>query len=140
MLTAGTSVARGAEEGLRDGTLQTGHHTRSTRPVTVFYAVMAFLLTCLFFVVPLQLSARTNQSIPRQLEEEPLREESHESGVKAAKLAPSHRKAPLYFLLTLSSAARRDALPAFAERHPDIAECWDAHSHRRRGPPSTLLS
>ena len=101
---------------------------------------MAFLLTCLFFVAPLQLSARTNQSIPRQIEEETHREENQESSVKAPRQVASWREAPRRSRLLRARAATRATLSNFDEHGPDLPECWDAHSHRRRGPPSALLS
>ena len=114
--------------------MQTEDQTLTARPARGFYAVMAFLLTCLFFVAPLQLSACTNQAIPRQTEEETHREECHESSVKAPELASTWRK------------ARRRALPnvrrvllAFDESEGHVSECWGAHTHRRRGPPSLIF-
>jgi hypothetical protein len=98
---------------------------------------MAFLLTCLFFVAPLQLSARTNQTLPRQIEEETHREENHESRVKAPSLVSAWRKAPRR--TPPAQTAAPGALPPSGEHGPDVGECWDAHSHRRRGPPSSLL-
>ena len=98
--------------------------------------MIAFLLTCLFFVAPLQLSARTNQSIPRQTEEETHREESQESSVKAPKLASSWRKAPRRSLPPPAGGS----LLAFDASEVAVSDCWDAHTHRRRGPPSAFLS
>lgn len=113
--------------------MQTEHQTLTAWPARGVYTVMAFLLTCLFFVAPLQLSARTNQSIPRQIEEETHREECHESRVKAPKLASSWRKAQRR---SLSPTARRVLLTAFDESEIHVSECWEAHTHRHRGPPS----
>jgi hypothetical protein len=107
-------------------------------PAGVFYVVLAFLLTCLFFVAPLQLSARTSQSIPRQIEEETHREENHESRVKAPKLVTSWRRATRRAPFKTAASDRHQATSALKGRRPDIAECWDAHSHRRRGPPALL--
>jgi len=122
---------------LLEGTLQT---EQQTEPARVFYAALAFLLTCLFFVAPLQLSARTNQTLPRQIEEETHREENHESSVKAPKQVASWREAPRRSRLARAHAASRASFSDFDEYGPDLPECWDAHSHRRRGPPSARLS
>jgi hypothetical protein len=94
---------------------------------------MASLLTCLFFVAPLQLSARTNQTTPRQIEEETHREECQESSVRAPKLASSWRKGQRRSL----PPPARGLSPAFDESKVNASECWDAHTHRRRGPPSS---
>lgn len=124
---------------MRDGKVQTGDQTPPRRAAQVFYVVMAFLLTCLFFVAPLQLSARTNQTLPRQIEEETHREENHESRVKAPKSVSAWRRAPRRSLPAPPRVDVRGLLLAFDERRPDTAECWDAHSHRRRGPPRSPL-
>lgn len=97
-------------------------------------AALGCMLTCLFFVAPLQLSARSNQPPPRQIEEE-----THEGSVKESKVVVSSwRKAPQRCPSALARTNARIVFRPSRELRSDLSERWDAHSDRRRGPPSSF--
>lgn len=99
-------------------------------------AALACLLPFAFCASAVQTAARSSQSVPQ-----PVEEETHGSVVKESRVIISSRlKAPQHQPLTLARNALRAAFRPTRELRSDLAERWDAHSDRRRGPPSSLLS
>jgi hypothetical protein len=122
---------------LRDGTAQTGNQRPHALAGRLLCAALALLLPFAFCANAVQTAARGGQSVPQPVEEET----HHGSVVKESRVVLSSRlKAPQHRPLT---ARRRDLRVVFQpsrELRSDLAERWDAHSDRRRGPPSSLLS
>ncbi|HEX8119056.1 MAG TPA: hypothetical protein VF521_17390 [Pyrinomonadaceae bacterium] len=100
-------------------------------------AALACLLPFAFCAQAIGAKAPGVQSVPQPVEEET----HHGSVVKESRLVLSSRlKAPQHRPLTF---ARHDPRAAYSPKHElrsDLSERWDAHSDRRRGPPSSLLS
>jgi len=95
------------------------------------------LLPFAFCASAVQTAARGSQSVPQ-----PVEEETHHGGVvKESRVVLSSRlKAPQHQPLLRARAAVRVVFLPTRELRSDLAERWDAHSDRRRGPPTSLLS
>lgn len=122
---------------LPEDTVQTVDNESGRRPGRLLSAALLCLIACLCCAGVGQVAARGggSQSVPL-----PTEEETHEGHVKASKaLANSWRKAPHRHLLTLARTGLRVIFRPTRELCSDLAERWDAHSDRRRGPPSSLL-
>lgn len=126
---------------LRENTVQIGANEPARRPGRLLSAVLLCLIACLSCAGVGQVAARVGGSAGNQTVPLPTEEETHEGHVKASKaLAASWRKAPQQHPLTLTRAGVRVVFRPTRELRSDLAERWDAHSDRRRGPPSSLLS
>lgn len=101
-------------------------------------AVLACLLPFAFCTAAVGTKAPSSQSAPQPVEEE----SHHGSVVKESRVALFSRlKAPQHRPLTPAREVVRAAFRPTRELRSDLAERWDAHSDRRRGPPaSSLLS
>lgn len=100
-------------------------------------AALACLLPFAFCAQAIGPKAQTVQSVPQPVEEET----HHGSVVKESRLVLSSRlKAPQHRPLTFARRAARVAYTPTRELRSDLVKRWDAHSDRRRGPPSSLLS
>jgi hypothetical protein len=121
---------------LRDGSAQTGNNKTFTLAGRLLCAALACLLPFAFCASAVQTTARSSQSVPQ-----PVEEETHGSVVKESRVIISSRlKAPQNQPLLLARSVARVVFRPTRELHSDLAERWDAHSDRRRGPPSSLLS
>lgn len=99
-------------------------------------AVLACLLPFAFCV-----SAFGTAPPSRQFTPQPVEEETHGSVVKESRVVISSRlKAPLRQPLTHAPRGVRGVFRPARELRSVLAERWDAHSDRRRGPPSLPLS
>lgn len=77
----------------------------------------------------------------RQFTPQPVEEETHGSVVKESRVIISSRlKAPLHQPLAHAPRGVRSVFRPARELRSVLAERWDAHSDRRRGPPSLPLS
>lgn len=94
------------------------------------------MLLCVFCLATPQLATFSQQPVPRQNEEE-----THESVGKAANaVASARRKVPQSRAQSSESAGEQPALPRIDGLNDEIVPRWNAHSYRRRGPPSFPLS
>ena len=100
-------------------------------------AALACLLPFAFCVQAVGAKAPSSQSVPQ-----PVEEETHGSTVKESRVVISSRlKAPQHQPLTHARSGVRVLFRPTRELRSDLADRWDAHSDRRRGPPaSSLLS
>lgn len=99
-------------------------------------AALACLLPFAFCASAVGAKALSRQSTPQ-----PVEEETHGSVVKESRVIISSRlKAPQHQPLTLACKVVRVVFRSARELRSDLAERWDAHSDRRRGPPASLLS
>lgn len=96
-------------------------------------AALACLLPFAFCVQAVGAKVPSSQSVPQ-----PVEEETHGSTVKESRVIISSRlRAPLHQPLTHARGGVRIALRPTRELRSDLAERWDAHSDRRRGPPAS---
>lgn len=120
---------------MRDDTAQFENQTPHGWAGRLLSAVLACLLPFAFCASAVGLKA------PSQLTPQPVEEETHGSVVKESRVIISSRlKAPQNQPLTLWRASVRVVFRPTRELRSDLAERWDAHFDRRRGPPSSLLS
>jgi hypothetical protein len=125
-------------EKLRDQTTQSGNDRPHALAGRLLCAALVCLLPFAFCAQAVGAKALGSQSVPQ-----PVEEETHGSAVKESRvLLCSRLKAPQRQPLTLGRNALRGAFRPTRELRSDLAERWDAHSDRRRGPPasSPLLS
>ena len=123
---------------LPEETVQIVENESGRRPGRLLSVALLCLIACLSCAGVGQVAARGaagSQFVPL-----PTEEETHEGHVKAFKaLANSWRKTPHQYLLTHARTGVRVVIRPTREFCSDLAERWDAHSDRRRGPPSSLL-
>jgi len=99
-------------------------------------AALALLLPFAFCASAVQTTPRGTQSVPQ-----PVEEETHHGSVKESRVVISSRlKAPLHQPLRHARRVARIVFSPTRELRSDLAERWDAHSDRRRGPPPSPLS
>jgi hypothetical protein len=123
---------------LRDETTQSGNDRPYALAGRLLCAALACLLPFAFCAQAVGARALSSQSVPQ-----PVEEETHGSVVKESRVLLSSRlKAPLHQPLTPARNVLRAAFRPTRELRSELAERWDAHSDRRRGPPpsSSLLS
>ena len=99
-------------------------------------AALACLLPFAFCVSAFGTCPPSSQRAPQ-----PVEEETHGSVVKESRVVISSRlKAPLRQPVAHAPRGARGPEGAARELRSVLAERWDAHSDRRRGPPSLPLS
>jgi hypothetical protein len=129
-------VARAAAEELRDEASQAGNQMTSALAGRLLCAALACLLPFAFCASAVGTEAPSRQSTPQ-----PVEEETHGGVVKESRVIISSRlKAPQHQPLTPARRGARVVFRPTRELRSDLAERWDAHSDRRRGPPPFLLS
>ena len=134
----GKFAARGTVEELRKATGHTNRHALSPRAGEKLRAAFVCLVVCFFAATTHQFTARGNQLLPQQTDQEAAREEVNEVSIKASETtAAPRRKALRQRLLRLEPAINRGLLSRVGERRPAIALRWSAHTDRHRGPPSS---
>ena len=121
---------------MRDDAAQIENQTPHRWAGRLLCAVLACLLPFAFCAAAVGIKAPSSQLTPQ-----PVEEETHGSVVKESRVIISSRlKAPQYRPLTCALSGLRVVFRPTRELRSDLAERWDAHSDRRRGPPSSLLS